>query len=64
MSLRDVLEYRAADSGVISLSEDDMPRDGDVTIYARPWGATQWGYHSGPMRWDDEYHRSHEVVPS
>lgn len=61
MSLRDVLEYRVADSTIISLSLDDMPRD-PSTLYSRPWGATQWGYHSGEMYFDAEYKRSHEVA--
>lgn len=58
MTLRDVLEYRAADSDVISMSRDDIapaPR----TLYSRPWGSTQWGYHSGEMYWDAAYVASH-----
>lgn len=58
MSLRDVLEYRAADSDVVSLSLDDMPRE-YRTIYARPWGATEWGYYAGEMYWDAAYRASH-----
>lgn len=54
MTLRDVLEYRAADSDTITLSLDDIPRHAR-TIYSRPWGAQQWGYHSGELYWDHQF---------
>lgn len=63
MSLRDVLEYRCADDARIVFALEDLPRH-DGTIYARPFTATQWGYHSGPMYWDAEYRASHEAVVS
>lgn len=59
MSLRDVLEYRAADAETIVFDLADVPRDAR-TVYARPFGVTQWGYHSGEMHWDDAYRASHE----
>ena len=65
MSLRDVLEYRASDSSTIVFDVEDLPVESFAgTIYARPFGADQWGYHSGGMYWDDEYRRSHEAVSS
>lgn len=63
MSLLDVLEYRAAGSSIIVFDVADLSRT-DVTVYARPFGATQWGYYSGAMEWDAEYRRSHEPVGS
>lgn len=59
MTLRDVLEFRAADSDTISMSIDDIPT-GWRTIYSRPWGSWEWGYHSGEMYWDAAYVASHE----
>lgn len=58
MTLRDVLEYRAADSDVISLSLDDMPRECRA-IYARPFGVSQWGYYAGEFYFDAAYRASH-----
>jgi hypothetical protein len=62
MSMRDVLEYRAADSDVVSMSLDDLPRTAR-TFYARPWGETEWGYLSGEMYWDEAYSASHVCAP-
>jgi hypothetical protein len=61
MSLRDVLEYRRANTATIVFALADLPA-GDPTIYARPFGAQQWGYYSGPFEFDAEYKASHEAV--
>lgn len=64
MSLLDVLEYRVADTDRIAFSLKDVPCGTQTTIYARPFGAAQWGYYSGPMYWDDAYKASHKPTDS
>lgn len=63
MSLRDILEFRAADNSTVTFSLEDVPRDAG-TVYARPFGEHQWGYYSGDMYWDAAYKASHEGVMS
>jgi hypothetical protein len=61
MSLRDVLEYRAAGTADIVFDLGELPRDVDQqTVYARPFGATEWGWYSGPFVFDADYLASHE----
>jgi hypothetical protein len=60
MSLRDVLEYRAADTDEIVFSLDDAPRD-PRALYSRPFGAEQWGWHSGEFYFDTAYKESHDA---
>lgn len=65
MTLRDVLEYRAADTTRIVFSEDDLPGEAWAgTVYSRPFGASQWGYHSGEFYFDRAYKASHHALNS
>lgn len=63
MSLRDILEFRAADDAKVAFSTLDLTPSAR-TIYARPFGESQWGYYSGEMYWDPAYKASHEAVPA
>jgi hypothetical protein len=63
MSLRDVLEYRAADTGQIVFDMVDVPIEYRA-LYSRPFGAQQWGWHSGEFYFDAAYKASHEGVPA
>lgn len=61
MSLRGVLEYRLADDERTYFTIDELPViDDKRTVYSRQFGATEWGWYSGPFYFDAGYRASYE----